>query len=117
MLSYLADEDFNGAILRELRRRLSNLDVERIQDVQRSGDADPDNLEYAASQNRILLTHDKHLIQFAINRVEAGVRMPGVFIVHQAASMGQVLDDLMDLTRYSLDNEWDNQILFIPLAM
>jgi hypothetical protein len=116
VLTYLADEDFHGAILRELRRRLRSLDIERIQEIDRSGDADPDNLEYAARTGRILLTHDKRLIPFAVERIDRELVMPGVFIVHQVAPIGQVLDDLVDLTLLSLEDEWTNQVVFIPLS-
>lgn len=115
MLSYLADEDLNGAIVRELSRRLRDLDLERVQEIDRSGDADPDNLEYAAIQGRILLTHDKRLVPFVIDRIDSGRAMPGVFIVHQTAAIREVLDDLVDLTLYSLEREWDNRVLFVPL--
>lgn len=116
MLTFLADEDFNGAILRELRRRIRSLDVERIQDVDRSGESDPDNLEYAGTTGRILLTHDKRLIPFVAERIDAEKPMPGVFVIHQTAPIGHVLADLEMLIVYSLDEEWANRIVFVPLA-
>jgi hypothetical protein len=115
VLSFLADEDFNGAIVRELRRRLRLIDLERIQEIDRLGESDPVNLEYAAAAGRILLTHDKRLIAFAVQRIDTGKSMPGVFVVHQMAPMGRILDDIVNLTLYSLDGEWENQVLFIPL--
>ena len=116
MLRYLVDEDLNGAIVRELRRRLRDIDLVRIQEVDRSGESDPTNLEFAAEAGRILVTHDKRLIPYVLARIEAGDPMPGVFIVHQVAPLGEVLDDLVDLTLYSLDDEWNNQVLFLPLS-
>jgi len=33
MISFLADEDFDGRIVRGIERRLPNLDIVRVQDV------------------------------------------------------------------------------------
>jgi len=54
----LSDENFNGAILRGLIRRLPKLDVVRVQDVGLRQTDDATILEWAANEDRILLTHD-----------------------------------------------------------
>jgi predicted nuclease of predicted toxin-antitoxin system len=59
----LTDENFNGAILRGLVRRLPELDIVRVQDVGLIHTDDPDILEWAANQRRILLTHDVATLQ------------------------------------------------------
>ncbi len=115
MLRFLVDEDLNGAIVRELRRKLPEIDLTRVQDVGRSGRSDPANLAFAAEEGRILLTHDKRLVRFVRERLRAGQRMPGVVIVHQEAPFGQVIQDLMDLSLLSLDGEWEARVLFVPL--
>ena len=58
MLLLVADENFNNDILRGLLRRNPSLDVVRIQDVGLTQASDPDVLEWAAQENRVLLTHD-----------------------------------------------------------
>jgi hypothetical protein len=58
MLPMAADENFNNEILRGLRRRDPSLDIVRVQDAGLSGADDPTVLEWAASQQRVLLTHD-----------------------------------------------------------
>ena len=60
MLLLVADENFNNDILRGLLRRKPELDIVRIQDVGLSGASDPTVLEWAAEQNRVLLTHDDY---------------------------------------------------------
>ena len=50
MPKFLADENFDGRVLRELQRRLSNLEVVRVQDVELHGVKDELILEWAASQ-------------------------------------------------------------------
>jgi predicted nuclease of predicted toxin-antitoxin system len=62
MLKFLADENFNGDIVRGLLRQKSDLNVVRVQDVGLSGADDPAVLAFAAQENRILLTHDVNTI-------------------------------------------------------
>ena len=58
MLLIAADENFNNDIVRGLLRRKPDLDIVRLQDVDLSGADDPTVLEWAAQENRVLLTHD-----------------------------------------------------------
>ena len=55
----LADENFNGDIVRGLLLRQPDLDIVRVQDVGLAGADDPDILAWAAENNRIVLTHDR----------------------------------------------------------
>ena len=116
MLRLAADENFNNDILRGMLRREPNLDVARIQDVGLSGVDDPGILAWAAEEGRVLLTHDINTItKHAYQRIEAGLRMPGVFEVSLDAPLGQIIDDLLLLALFSLDNEWQNRIGYVPL--
>ena len=58
MLLLAADENFNNDIVRGLVRRKPDLNIVRIQDVGLSGADDPTVLEWAAREERVLLTHD-----------------------------------------------------------
>jgi predicted nuclease of predicted toxin-antitoxin system len=58
MLRRLADESFNGDIVRGLLLRQPDLDLVRVQDVGLAGADDRDVLAWAAKNNRIVLTHD-----------------------------------------------------------
>lgn len=116
MLRFLADEDFDHRILRGLELREPALDVLTVQDAGRSGEEDPANLDFAAKEERVLLTHDKRLIGFVLERVESGKRMAGVFVVHQDSPIGQVVEDLLDLALFSIEGEWEGQVVFVPLT-
>src|SRR5665213_23134 len=79
-LRWLADENFNNDIVRALLRRSRELDIVRAQDVRLSGVEDPRILEWAASEERIILTHDvATMTAYAYARVVAGESMPGIF--------------------------------------
>lgn len=90
MLALLADENFNGDIVRGLLRRNTNVDI---------------------------LTHDVNtLTQYAYERVEAGLPMPGVLEVKRTFPVGQAIEEILLLAECSLDGEWEGQILYLPLS-
>jgi hypothetical protein len=90
---YLADENFNGDVLRGVRRHRSDLDVVRVQDVGLSSASDPEVLEWAAREGRIVITHDvSTLVGFAYERIRAGLPVPGVMIASDALGIGEAID-------------------------
>jgi hypothetical protein len=73
MIRFLTEEDFNNDILRGLLRRVSGLDVVRVQDIGLRGVDDDAVLSSAAVDGRVLLTHDvSTLIGIAFARISAG---------------------------------------------
>ncbi len=115
MIRLLADENFNGDILRGLRRRVPAIDAPRIQDIGLRGADDETVLEWAAAEGRLVLTHDvSTLIDFAWKRVASGRHHSGVAAVSQQAPVGAVVTDLVLLAECSTDQEWADRMLFIP---
>ena len=77
---------------------------------------DPRVLAWAASEERILLTHDRQTMRwFAYERVLNGERMPGVFFLQWPYSVGAVIDGLELVAGASLEGEWENRVERIPL--
>ena len=114
---WLADENLNNDLLRALLRRRPDLDIVRAQDVGLSGIADPLLLAWAASERRITLTHDASTMPaYAYARVLGGEPMPGVFEIDRDASIAVLIDDILLLTDYSLDSEWEGQVRYLPLC-
>jgi predicted nuclease of predicted toxin-antitoxin system len=88
MLRLAADENFNNNIVRGLLRRYPNLDIIRIQDVGLSGADDPTVLEWAAQEERILLTHDVSTItRYAYERTGSGQRKN---LLHNSLSYAKI---------------------------
>jgi predicted nuclease of predicted toxin-antitoxin system len=58
MIRLAADENLNNDIIRGVLRRQPDLDIVRVQDVGLSSADDPVVLEWAAQEERVLLTHD-----------------------------------------------------------
>ena len=116
MLILVADENFNNDILRGLLRRNSSLDIVRIQDVGLVGVPDLEVLEWAAQENRVLLTHDQNTVtKFAYQRVIEGKRMPGVIEVNSSVPISIAIDDLLLLAVLSKDTELEGRIIYLPL--
>ncbi len=117
MLRFLADESFNGRILRGLLRRIPDLDVVRAQDVEALQDADdPLVLEWAAEQGRVVLTHDISTMgHHAYGRVIDGRPMPGVFEVSADLPVGVAIEELVLIAKASEHGEWEGQVRYLPL--
>ena len=112
----LADENFNGRILRALQRQIPDLDVVRVQDTFLYGTDDQTLLQFAADENRIVLTHDvETLVGYAWERVRSGMPMPGVIVALTNQPIGQIIGDLEILLLASQPEELKAQIRFLPL--
>lgn len=116
MLSLLSDENFNGDVVRGLFLRQPDLDLLRVQDVGLRKVDDPAILDWAASNGRILLTHDRATMpDFAYKRLAQGQAMLGVFVVNDRMPVKQVIDELLLLNDCSEQDEWKGIVLYLPL--
>ncbi len=115
-MKLVSDEDFNNRIVRGLLRRFSALDLVRAQDVELNGKHDTIVLAWAAHENRLVLTHDfATMLDFAYSRVADSLKMPDVIAVPQDLAIGEAIEEIFTLIECSLENEWENQIVFMPL--
>lgn len=116
MLRLVADENFNNDIWRGLLRRYPKLDIVRVQDIGLSGIDDQSLLEWAAANGRIIVTHDvTTMTQYAFQRIETGLAMPGVFEVPRSVPTSRAIEDLLLLASCSQEGEWEGQIRYLPL--
>ena len=115
MIKLLADENFDNNIVRGLFRRNPEIDIVRVQDVGLSGKDDPTVLEWAAQEERILLTHDVATItRYAYDRVRQGQPMPGVIEISTDAPIGRVIEDVLLLAECGQEGELEGQIQYLP---
>lgn len=116
MLRLLADASFNGDITRGLLRQRPDLDLVRVQDRGLRTAADPRILEWAARDDRVLLTQDLNtMIGYAYERVRRGQAMPGLFVVGQDVPIGQAIEEILWVVECSEEGEWEGQALHLPL--
>ena len=117
MLLLAADENFNSAILRGLLRGKPNLDLVRVQDVGLTATDDPIILNWAAKENRVLLTHDTAtMTNYAYERINAGKYMPGIVEVSRKVPLGIAIDDILLVAETCQLGELEGQIVYLPLS-
>ena len=115
-LRFLADENFNADIVRGLLLQQPNVDIVSVQHVGIAGYDDPEVLEWAAQNNRILLTHDRATMpDFAYERLTAGQAMPGLFVLNDRFPVGQAIQELLLMAECSEQAEWIGKAVHVPL--
>jgi hypothetical protein len=116
VIKLASDENFDGDVVRGLLRRVPELDIVRVQNVNLAGSPDPAILAWAAVENRVLLTHDRHTItNFAYERLIAGETMPGVFLVSNLMPKGQAVDELSWVVHCLSEDDCKDQVKYFPL--
>lgn len=116
MIRFLADENFNGIIIRGLLRRQPVLDLLTVTDAGLATADDPTLLQWAADQRRLIISHDvRTLAGFAYQRVLANLPMSGVVEVGDRLPVGLVIEDLLLIAEATSQDEWDGQVIYLPL--
>ncbi len=116
MIRFAADENFNDLIVRAVHRRRPDIDLIRIRDTEMHGANDPDILDWAAKERRVMLTHDvTTMTKHAYERVRTGKPMAGVFEVSCTTPLSVVIDEIILLAECSFEGEWDGQVRYLPL--
>jgi hypothetical protein len=116
MWRFLADENFNGEIVRGLLHQRPTLDLLRVQDVGLKGLDDPDILAWAAAHQRVVLTHDRATMpDFAFERLGAGEALPGLFVLNDRLPVSQAIRELALLMECSESVEWNGCVVHLPL--
>lgn len=87
-----------------------------MQDTEREGAEDPELLEWAAFEERVLLSHDvSTMTDFAKERVASGLKMPGLAIIPETMGYGQAIEEILIIALTSFEGELEGQIIFLPL--
>ena len=116
MLRLATDADVHGEILRGLRRRLSGIDLIRVQDALPEGAPDGEVLAWAAGENRVLITNDRNtMVGLAYQRAAAGDLAPGLIATTNEQSIGSAIDDILLIAQCMREEEIRDQVVvFLP---
>jgi predicted nuclease of predicted toxin-antitoxin system len=116
VLRFVVDEDLDVAIVRGLSRRLPELDIVDVRTVGLRSVDDRDILEWAARENRVVLTHDVNtMVGFADARVRNGRHHAGLIKVPQRLAIGRAVEDLVYIARAASADDLRDQVLHLPL--
>ena len=114
MLPLLSDEDLQGSIVAGLLRHFPAIDLVRVQDVGLTQTPDPIILEYAANQNRVVVTHDRNtMTAHAQDRMNQGQRIAGLIVLDQFINIGKAIQEVGMLAEAGDIGDLDGQILFL----
>jgi hypothetical protein len=120
MLRLLSDENVPGAIFRGLLRRAQEmaliLDLVRAQDEGLSQTPDPQVLEWAAEQGRVVVTYDRStLVGDARRRISEGKPMPGVIALREGAGIGRTIEHILLVAEcYTEEQMRDIAVEYLP---
>jgi hypothetical protein len=116
VLRLIADENVNQAIVDGLRQVIPVIDIVLAKEVGLLRTDDRLILEWAATNDRILVTHDvRTMPRYAYERVAAGLPLPGVIVLPSHLSVGRAVDGLVLLTTCSGHDELQDRVVFLPL--
>jgi len=115
-IRFQADNDLKRIIVDATLRREPGIDFQTGQQAQLDHLDDDAVLRLAASQSRILVSHDKHSMPQALaSFIAGGGTSPGVLLViPQNAAIRDVVDTLILIWTDDHPNEWTNLIVKIP---
>lgn len=112
----LADENLNRAIVTATIRLEPSVEFLLATSVGLAGQSDPLVLDYAAENRLVIVTHDvRTMIKFAKERISLGKPMPGLFLVPQNVSPREVAESLTFIWSTTTPEEWEGQIMFLPI--
>lgn len=113
---FLADHDLNEHIITGVRRRGAGVEFLRVRDVALDGRPDPEVLAYAAEHGLLVVSHDVNTMPaHAHSRLAAGLPVAGLLMVRQTDAVAAVIDSLVLVWSSSEAEEWQGQIVFLPL--
>lgn len=116
MTRFLIDEHIPSAIVRQLQRSYpKDVDIARVVDTGLLGASDTEVLAWAAEEEHILISRDKAtLTNFAYERIEKGLPMPGVIAVTRALAVGPLLEELALIIEWGKPEDFRDLVYYVP---
>lgn len=114
---FLADEDSDQRIVRTTRKFEPALEFASVHEFGLSGRPDHEVLEFAASEDWIVVSHDVNtMIEAAKSRIRAGALLGGLFLTSQASRRRRIAESLVLVWSASEGEEWRDRIEFLPFS-
>jgi hypothetical protein len=115
-LRLVSDKNANGNIVRGVRRHAPHPDLVRVEDIGMDRTPDPDLLDWAAGEGRVLITNDRQtMTAFAYDRVRAWQPMPSLLVLRRTGDVGQAITDIILVAECYHEDEMSGQVMWIPL--
>jgi hypothetical protein len=113
---FQADNDLKRIIVDATLRREPRIDFQTAQAARLDGLDDESVLRQAASQSRILVSHDKRTMPRALTSLMAsgGTSQGLLLVIPQNAPIREVVDALILIGTDDRANDWRNLVVKIP---
>jgi Domain of unknown function (DUF5615) len=114
-LRFQADADLKYSIVKAVRQRERGIDFASAVESGLAGISDPEILEQAEQEGRILVSHDRRtMLAHFRARLEREKSSPGLFVVSQGAPLQAVVYAIVLTWAASEPSEWRNQVHHLP---
>jgi predicted nuclease of predicted toxin-antitoxin system len=105
----------NGRIIAGLLLQQPNLKLVRVQDAGLGSEKDPILLDWAAVNDRILVSRDRKTMRsHAETRLREGKVMVGLFLLRNGFPIGKIIEEILIRALCSEQAEWLNIIDYVP---
>lgn len=115
---YLIDENTTPALADQLRRRQPALEVAHVGDEKAPtrGTLDPDILHWIEDHDFTLVTRNRKSMPDHLSKhLAEGHHIPGILTLRPKASLGEIIDDLLLIAELADTDEYQDQIIHVPL--
>lgn len=114
----LLDENVDTRLLAAVRRRSSSVEISQIGEPERPalGTKDPELLEWCEVNQYSLVTNNRRSMPGHLtDHLAAGRHVPGIFILSEDMSFGEIVDELLLIEGASEAEEYRDQLVYLPL--
>ncbi len=117
-LNYLLDENVEPSYKTQLLRQEPSLVVWIVGDpgTPPKSTLDPEILLWCETYNFVLVTNNRSSMPVHLaDHIAQNRHVPGILILNPNLSMGEMIDELILIAQASFDDEYQDQILHLPL--
>src|SRR5215467_314964 len=118
-IAYLLDEHIPPAYRRQLLRRSPESIICMVNDpgAPPKGTLDPEILQWCEDNGFVLVTNNRKSMPGHLqDHLAAGHHVPGILVIDLEMSIGQAVDDLVLIAGASLQDEYRDCIIYLPLS-
>jgi predicted nuclease of predicted toxin-antitoxin system len=116
MIRLAGDENLSNRIARGLLRVKPDLDFVYVQRMGLASATDPVVLNWAASEERVLLSHDfETMPRYAYARMVDGLPMTGLIMIRRSVPVGRAIEELLLILECSADDELVGRVIYLPI--
>jgi hypothetical protein len=118
MIRFLLDENVDVNLRLELNRRYPEMIVWQIgtPGAPERSTLDPEILEWCEENEFSLVTNNRDSMPVHLQgHLETGRAVPGIFTLNLSMSFGETIDELILIWGAGFEEEFENQINYLPL--